>query len=319
MYSFVWLFFIYAFLGWCSEVSYAALTTGRFINRGFLNGPLCPIYGFGMLIVLFCLNPLRHNLLLLFFGSVLLTSALELATGVALEKLFRQHWWDYSDKPFHLGGYICLQFSVLWGLACLFVVQLLHPSIEFFVGIIPVPLGWTLLAVFIIFATVDLTATVATIAKINRQLSQIDELAAKIKAASNEFGEGLADTVLDAAEKGAEWKLELDSLAGSLSERKDEFEDVLTQRAAELREELDSQRDQLEDAMFQKKLEFYDGLDELRENMLEWKDKLQALLDSAAFGQRRLIRAFPRMRSTRHHQALQRLRRRMQHHHLKGK
>ena len=81
MYLLLWIFFVYAFLGWCTEVSFAALTSGRFVNRGFLNGPVCPIYGVGVVIVLFFLDPLRGNTFLLFLGSVLLTSLLEWVTG----------------------------------------------------------------------------------------------------------------------------------------------------------------------------------------------------------------------------------------------
>ena len=99
MYHLLWIFFIYAFLGWCTEVSYAALKTGRFVNRGFLNGPVCPVYGFGVVIVLWVLEPLRGNLLLLFLGSVALTSLLEWLTGFVLERLFHQRWWDYSQEP----------------------------------------------------------------------------------------------------------------------------------------------------------------------------------------------------------------------------
>ena len=84
MYMLLWIFFVYAFLGWCTEVSFAALTSGKFVNRGFLNGPVCPIYGCGVVIVLFFLEPLRENTLLLFLGSVVLTSVLgyELKTAV---------------------------------------------------------------------------------------------------------------------------------------------------------------------------------------------------------------------------------------------
>ena len=121
MYRFLWIFFIYAFLGWCTEVSYAALVSGRFVNRGFLNGPVCPIYGLGVVLVMACLEPFRDNLLLLFVCSVLLTSLLEWITGFVLEKLFHQRWWDYSNEPFNLGGYVCLRFSIAWGLACVFV------------------------------------------------------------------------------------------------------------------------------------------------------------------------------------------------------
>ena len=99
-------FLIYSCLGWCLEVIYAAVTTGKLINRGFLNGPVCPIYGFGMVIVLFALTPLSHSLLLLYLGGVILPSVLELVGGWALYKLYHTRWWDYSDYPFNIGGYI---------------------------------------------------------------------------------------------------------------------------------------------------------------------------------------------------------------------
>ena len=213
MYAFLWVFFIYAFLGWCTEVSFAALKTGRFVNRGFLNGPVCPIY------VLRFLEPLKGSFPLLFLDSVVLTSALEWLTGFVLEKLFHQRWWDYSDEPFNLGGYICLRFSIAWGFACLFVVDILHPTVAFFIRVMPHTLGLVLLWAFGAAMAVDLAATVRTVTRMNRTLSQIDELAAKIRANSNEFGEGLADRVLDAAEKGADLREDLDSWMEELSQR----------------------------------------------------------------------------------------------------
>lgn len=225
LYRLLWIFFIYAFLGWCTEVSYAALVTGSFVNRGFLNGPVCPIYGFGVVIVLTCLTPLAGSLPLLFLGSVVLTSALEWLTGFALEKLFHQRWWDYSDEPFNLSGYICLRFAIAWGFACMFVVKLLHPTVLLFIRIVPQVLGVVLLALMGAVMAVDLAATVSTIIKLNRRLAQIDELAAKIREASNEFGENLADRVLDAAERGAGWKEDLDELSFRLAERRAELAD----------------------------------------------------------------------------------------------
>lgn len=90
-YELVWIFIIYAFIGWCTEVSYAALDQGIFVNRGFLNGPYCPIYGCGVVIVVAALTPLKDNLLILFAGSFLLTSILEYITGFILEKVFHNN------------------------------------------------------------------------------------------------------------------------------------------------------------------------------------------------------------------------------------
>lgn len=290
LYRFLWIFFIYAFLGWCTEVSYAALVTGKFVNRGFLNGPVCPIYGFGVVIVLGCLTPLSDNLPVLFAGSVALTSLLEWLTGFVLERLFHQRWWDYSDQPFNLSGYICLRFSIAWGFACLFVVKLLHPTVLLFIRIIPRTLGLVLLALLGAVMAVDLAATVSAIIKLNRRLAQIDELAAKIKEASNEFGENLAERVLDAAERGSGWKEELDELAFKLAERRAEL--------AGEREDWERRREE--------------RLAQARLQLEGWRTSMQNLLDSQIFGHHRLLKAFPRLRSIDHGSALERLRRRVE-------
>ena len=104
LYQILAFFLIYSCLGWCLEVIYAAVSTGQLVNRGFLNGPVCPIYGFGMIIVLFTLSPLADNLLLLYLGGVILPSVLELVGGWALYKLYHTRWWDYSDRKWNLDG-----------------------------------------------------------------------------------------------------------------------------------------------------------------------------------------------------------------------
>ena len=287
----VWIFFVYAFLGWCTEVSYAALVSGRFVNRGFLNGPWCPVYGFGVVIVLAGLEPLRSNLLLLFLGSVALTSALEWLTGFVLEKLFHQRWWDYSDQPFNLGGYICLRFSIAWGLACLFVVEILHPTVVFLIRLIPHEVGLVILVMLCVGMCVDLTATVSTITKMNRQLSQVDELAARIRTMSNQLGEQLADRVLDAAQRGSDFG---ENLAKGREELQNGLED-LRDTLDGMKERLDQYRDQ--------------GREQMERELDELRDRLDEAMNRRILGQRRLMRAFPRMRSVNHRQAMERLRR----------
>lgn len=305
MYPLLWLFFIYAFLGWCTEVSYAALKSGRFVNRGFLNGPVCPVYGCGAVIVLWVLEPLRGNLLLLFLGSVALTSLLEWLTGVVLERLFHQRWWDYSQEPFNLNGYICLRFSIAWGLACLFVVKLVHPSVLWCIRTIPHPVGVGLLILFSVTMAVDLAATVRTIARINRQLSQLDELAAGIKEMSNELGENLADRVLDAVEIG-------DGLRADLQEELDDLREVLAAHRAELQDGLEEVRDSLAQRRFQLQMDQAEWLEQRERELRALRARLDEVRQSRIFGQRRLLRAFPGMRSTAHQPALERLRRRLE-------
>lgn len=189
----VWVFLIYAFLGWCSEVVFAALNTGKFVNRGFCNGPICPIYGFGMLFVSLCLMPFRDNLPLLFILSLLLTSFIEFITGFVLEKFFNQKWWDYSKMPFNIKGYVCLKFSVLWGLACVFIIRLVHPFILKLIGILP---RWLSLTGALFFGAVllaDFAITVINLLKLPRRLRAIEELEEILNGVSENIGTELSE------------------------------------------------------------------------------------------------------------------------------
>ena len=301
-YEYMWYFFLYAFLGWCCEVCFAAAKSGKFVNRGFLNGPLCPIYGFGVVLVVGLLTPVKDNVILLFLCSVLLTTALEWLTGFVLEKLFHQRWWDYSEEPFNLGGYICLRFSVAWGLACLFVLKIIHPSILWGIQMVPHTLGCILLGIFVAVMAVDLAATVRTIARMNRQLSQLDELAARIKEVSNDLGEHLAVRVLDAAEAG-------DDLREDVQKNLDELKAAAEQRRAELLESLDEVKDALAQKRFQLQMDQAQWLEERERDLDELRARLEEARSRHIFGQRRLLAAFPRMRSLDHRKALERLRR----------
>ena len=205
-YELVWIFIIYAFIGWCTEVSYAALDRGIFVNRGFLNGPYCPIYGCGVVIVVAALTPLKDNLLILFAGSFLLTSILEYITGFILEKVFHNKWWDYSNKPFNLHGYICLKFSIYWGLACTFIMDVIHPIIYKGITMIPHILGVVLLSIVMAVFAVDCGVTVTTILKFNKRLKVMDEMAAKIHKLSDEIGENIYENVTTAVEKSEEFQ-----------------------------------------------------------------------------------------------------------------
>lgn len=305
VYQLLMLFLIYSFLGWCVEVSFVAVTTGRVVNRGFLNGPVCPIYGVGVVIVLFFLDPLRGNTFLLFLGSVLLTSLLEWVTGFVLEKIFHQRWWDYSNEPFNLGGYICLRFSIAWGLACLFVVEIIHPSILWLIHLIPHTLGLVLLALFSAGMLVDLAATVRTIARMNRQLTQLDELAGRIKALSNKLGENLAERVIDAAELGS-------GLREDIQENLEDAKDVLAQRREDLQDSLEDMKESLAARRMQYQMDQAERLEQRQRDLAELRTKLEAVMARPIFGQRRLMRAFPKMRSTTHAQALEHLRQRME-------
>ncbi len=213
LYEALWIFNVYAFIGWCVEVAYAALNKGVFVNRGFLNGPYCPIYGCGMLIVAMLLTPLKDNLLFLFLGSVVLTTVLEYFTGLVLEKVFGNKWWDYSNVPFNIQGYVCLKFSVLWGLGGTFVMQVIHPLIYKGIQWIPVTFGWFLLVVFLSAFLTDVFVTVNTVLKFNRKLKKLQKIADAMHKLSDEIGEGIFEKMSVITDKSEviqeEWKTKL--------------------------------------------------------------------------------------------------------------
>lgn len=201
LYELCFYFAVYAFLGWCVEVSFCTVTTGGFTNRGFLHGPVCPIYGFGVVIVVLCLTPLQNNLLFLFAGSVLLTSLLEYVTGFVLEKVFHSKWWDYSDLPFNLHGYICLKFSLLWGAACVLVMKVIHPLISGLIHKIPSLLGHAALAVVLALFLADFISTVVVILKLNTRLRQISLISQKLRECSDAMGETISEETMELKEK----------------------------------------------------------------------------------------------------------------------
>lgn len=123
-------FFIYAFLGWVIETLYAIYELGHFTKRGFLYGPICPIYGYGALILLIFLRKYKKNSLKLFFYSMIIFSALEYFVSFALEGAFHAHWWDYTNEFFNLNGRISVLFSFVWGIVAILFINHIHPFIK---------------------------------------------------------------------------------------------------------------------------------------------------------------------------------------------
>ena len=134
-YQICWYFLIYSFGGWALEVVYHAVACGKVINRGFLNGPVCPVYGFGVLSEFAMMNTFQGSGYqlsdsMIFLFGVILATAVELIAGWLLDVCFHARWWDYSNKPLNFHGYICLEFSLIWGVTILLVVKVFQSFVE---------------------------------------------------------------------------------------------------------------------------------------------------------------------------------------------
>lgn len=300
-YELVWIFIIYAFIGWCTEVSYATLDTGKFVNRGFLNGPYCPIYGCGVVIVVTILTPLKENLLILFVGSFVLTSVLEYLTGFILEKAFHNKWWDYSDKPFNIKGYVCLKFSIYWGLACTFIMDVIHPMIYAAITWIPHVVGIILLSILMCVFTVDCVLTVMTILKFNKRLKIMDELASSIHKLSDEIGESIYENVTGVIEKSEEFQENHVELMDKLAETKDN----LTELPQTAKNKLVETKDNITESLEEKRKERELALELKKKERAELEERYEKLYEEKSFGFKRLIKAFPDMKSRDNNETLE--------------
>lgn len=311
-YELVWIFIIYAFIGWCTEVSYAALDTGKFVNRGFLNGSYCPIYGCGVVIVVAVLTPLQDNIWILYIGSFLLTTALEFITGYILEKVFHNKWWDYSDKPFNVKGYICLKFSIYWGLACTFIMKILHPAIYKAITWIPFVPGVVIISILMCVFIVDCCITVSTILKFNKRLKIMDEMAASIRKLSDEIGENIYENVTGVIEKSEAFQENHPELIEKLAESKEKLADIneaTRDKIADVneatREKLADAKDSIVEFSEATREKLADSLEEKKRQYAELTEKYDKLFEEKSFGFKRLMNAFPDMKSRDNNETLE--------------
>lgn len=211
LYQVVWYFLMYSLVGWMVEVSYHAVTMGKVINRGFLAGPVCPVYGFGMIAVFGVIDTIAGtgvsriaevNAGLVFLCGMVLASAVEFIAGWGLYHAFHARWWDYRKKPFNISGYICLEFSIYWGIGALLVVRVLHPLVDgVSAGLVPPKWGWPLAAVLYAVYLADFIVTVMIVLGLNRHLAELDDLRASMRIVSDDLSERIGTGTLDSMQR----------------------------------------------------------------------------------------------------------------------
>lgn len=263
IYEILWMFLIYACMGWCLEVAYCGLNSGKFVNRGFLNGPVCPVYGVGGTVIILCLTPIAKNIWLLFIGSVIVTSLIELVTGFALEKIYHARWWDYTNQPFNIGGYICLKFSLAWGVAGIFLMKIIHPTVYGIIRICPKILGAILLIFFLAIFVSDCIITFVSINKLSKRMELMNEIAQKIHHVSDTLGYRVYEKAVKTSKIGAE-------ISSDIQEIKEKSE----REREELREKHEKE-------------------------IAALKEKYAALAEEKNFFHKRIIKAFPKLKSRR--------------------
>ncbi len=184
-YEVIWLFFIYSFLGWGMEVVHAVYGNRKLVNRGFLNGIVCPVYGFSMIFLSVFMDSLKNGWFYLFLGCMIVGSVIELVTGLLLEKVFHIRLWDYSDMRFQVGGYVCLKYSILWGVFGTLLIKLVNPFLLSILHNIPELVGGILLIVFTILLVLDTVTTIVVLCRGKKNATRMEEIADGFTQASD--------------------------------------------------------------------------------------------------------------------------------------
>lgn len=175
---------IYSFIGWCCEVGYAYKNQRKFVNRGFLHGPICPIYGVCALTMIAILESFKGNIFILFIIATIVVSTIEYFTGYLLEKIFKTKYWDYTEDPLNLHGRICLHFSLMWGVLAVLAVKIIHPFIVNTIS--SISLNYIMLIFIPLFCIfiIDLISTLTSLIDIKKIMNniQLDHINLKNKS-----------------------------------------------------------------------------------------------------------------------------------------
>ncbi|MDO4619152.1 MAG: hypothetical protein Q4B09_00875 [Lachnospiraceae bacterium] len=330
-YQILWYFMIYSFAGWVIEVAFHAITLEKVVNRGFLNGPVCPVYGCGILLVLAVGNAAEaltgaagelgyhtaggnwSDMIFLFLGGMILATLVELIAGWALDVLFHTRWWDYSERPRNFHGYICLEFSVIWGVAAVLVVNTIHPLVrDRSVAAIPEHYGWyILLALYLLFAA-DVVVSVLVVIGLNKRLAEIDKVRQSMRVMSDRMSETIAGTTLTAAQKVQETEVQAAlgkaELRDAMQEKIGEAKKTITGMRNEAEKTISGMRSDAENSLADRRAEYEQRLGELRAELQQRVEKAgRKVAATRYFGTGRLLRAFPQMASRDYKEILDRL------------
>lgn len=187
-YELLWLIFVYSFFGWIIETVVGSIKKRRFVNRGFLSGPVCLVYGISAVIMTVALRDLSHTWEYLFLGCTLDATAIEWITGKLLERMTHHKWWDYSGKRWNFDGYICLQSSLFWGVLGVCAIKFFNRALITVYRLIPDVVAVCLIWILVVILIFDLTATIAAILRIQKKTSPVYRWERKLAVMTRRFG-----------------------------------------------------------------------------------------------------------------------------------
>ncbi len=187
------LFMMYSFMGWLMEEILTLIEDHKFVNRGFLIGPYCPIYGYGCLLIILLLQKYMSDPIVLFFMSILICSVLEYMTSFLMEKFFNARWWDYNNRRFNINGRICLETMIPFGILGCFILYIVNP---FYIKLLSsIPTIWleVIAGILLVIYLVDNIISFVVIKSFKNEIKkanrdQTEEITKRIKKILKERG-----------------------------------------------------------------------------------------------------------------------------------
>ena len=290
-------FFWYCFLGWIWECFYVSMKTAintrkwKFINRGFLHGPVIPIYGFAAITILLSTIQLRQNTLAVYIIGALTATLFELVTGTFMERTFKVKYWDYSDLPFNYKGHICLIVSLFWGFFSVLLVQIIHLPIEGILLDVPISLSEIIAVSLTIIFTYDFTISFNEAMDLRNVLESLSEHNETLKRLERRFDAIVAFTPIPDIDELRELKLnakeniiyKIENLRWKNEQRINrvkehlqlpEFEELADR--IEILEKLETHRKKL---MEKSNQQFFRAMNQLKRNPGVKSEKYQEMLD----------------------------------------
>ena len=244
--KYIALFFIYSFAGWVMETVQISIRQKKFVNRGFLIGPYCPIYGTGAILITFLLKKYVPDPFALFVMAILVCGTLEYLTSYFMEKIYHARWWDYSQRKFNINGRVCLNTIIPFGLLGMFIMYVSNPFlIGKFEALPELTLNilfWVLLAIYLldnIVSTNVISYVGKTTKEFGKSLDNTEEITNKVKEALLNKS-GLYRRLLDAYPK-------VQSIKVKIKEKKDEIKRQVVEQTDEFKENMNKQKKEIMD------------------------------------------------------------------------
>lgn len=200
--KYILLFFFYSFAGWCLESLYCSIGEKKLINRGFLTGPLCPIYGVAALVITILIyNPFKEKPLFVFLLGIIFCDIVEYLTSYIMEKLFAARWWDYTYELLNIKGRICLKHSLYWGVISVVFVNVIHPAVDNLYNKINGEYTVYILAVILVVFVADLINAVRKALDIRKLQIKLNKFISEFSAELNNIKNNIEDKYAYVSEK----------------------------------------------------------------------------------------------------------------------